>query len=148
MNQAVRTIALLSIVLVGIGSPLLKVSQKLGINASQILYINSLSCLIIGTVGYYVFDYSNVPQATLKGMSMAFLATMILNISFISINRAFSLNGGYVSLIYSFAGAASLITVLIGLWFLNESEKVIVSRLLLGAGLILSGSFLVSSSVK
>ena len=147
MNQAIRTIVLLSIVLVGVGAPLLKVSQKLGINASQILYINSLSCLIIGTAGYYIFDYSNT-QPTLGGIGIAFLATMILNVSFISVNRAFSLDGGYVSLIYSLAGASSLITVLIGLIFLNESEKVVVSRLLLGAGLILSGSFLVSSSVK
>ena len=140
MSPAVRLI-LLAVIFTGIGTPFLKISQRLGVNASEILLVNSFASALIGFLGFRFIDYQSTGF-------VAFGTLLILNVGFLLTNYSLSLDGGLLSVIYAITPAATTLTILIGLIFLKEDQQIIVLRLLLGASFILLGSYLVSTSLK
>ncbi|MDP3792520.1 MAG: hypothetical protein Q8Q89_02205 [bacterium] len=146
MNPAVR-LALMALIFIGVGAPLLKVSQRVGINASELLIINSFSSLMLGLIGYWFLDYKSTGFHVV-GISLAVVATMILNTGFLLTNHSLSLEGGLVSVIYAITPVATMLTIFIGLIFLSEAQRVVVYQLILGALLIMVGTILVATSIK
>ncbi|OGN09257.1 MAG: hypothetical protein A3J46_04630 [Candidatus Yanofskybacteria bacterium RIFCSPHIGHO2_02_FULL_41_11] len=146
MSPAVRLI-LLAVIFTGIGTPFLKISQRLGVNASEILLVNSFASALIGFLGFRFIDYQSTGFGGF-GLFVAFGTLLILNVGFLLTNYSLSLDGGLLSVIYAITPAATTLTILIGLIFLKEAQQIIVLRLLLGASFILLGSYLVSTSLK
>ena len=146
MSPAVKLV-LLAIIFTGIGTPFLKVSQRLGINASEVLIVNGLVSTFICFLCFKFLNYqsSGVGGA---GLFVIFGTLLVLNIGFILVNHSLSLGGGLVSVIYAITPAATMITLFISLVFLREMEKVIVLRLIAGSLFILIGTILVSLSIK
>lgn len=146
MSPAVN-IAFLATFIIGATTPFLKISQQAGINASELLFINGLSNMLVSVIGFLTFNYST-SGFNARGLSVAIPSTIILNVGFFLINYSFSLKSGLVSVMYAITPAASLITIIIGLKFLGESSSVILYRFLIGAAFIIFGTFLVTTSIK
>ncbi len=145
MTPAVK-LALIATLIMGVGWPFLKLSQQAGVNASWVLMLNGFSSAFIGLASLLFFNYSKRPPT--GGILITILTLLVLNAGFFLTNHALSLRGGQVSVVYAITPAATLITILIGLIFLKESEGVVVLKLVFGALLVLAGSYFVSSSVK
>ncbi|GEM_PF-2703043 len=140
-------LTLLATVFFGLSAPLLKLSQQAGINASQILFINCFSCLLIGIAGLRVFNYQ-ASGMNVRGLCIGLAGTLIGNAAFILINRAFSLDGGNISVIYAITPASILVTIFIGLLFLNEADHVVLSRFLIGMSMVITGIYVINTSIK
>lgn len=139
--------AMVAALFMGAGYPLLKIGQQEGINAGWVLVINGLSCIVIGVMSQLFMNYTN-RWPNINGISIIVAATLITNIGFFLAMYTFSLKGGLVSVVYVITAIAPLITTIIGLIFLKEAQNVIISRLIFGTILILSGILFVSGSIK
>lgn len=146
MSPAVK-LALLAAVFVGMGAPFLKISQRIGVNAGEILVINGFASVTIGLLSFKLFNYQT-NELNFLGILVPFITLLVMNIGFLFTNHSLSLSGGFASVVYAITPASTLLTILIGLVFLKEVQQVIVLRLLLGSLLILAGSFFVSTSLK
>lgn len=146
MEPAVKLV-LCATLIFGIFSPLLKISQRAGVNASELLLINGFTCMLISLITSQIFKYQT-SGFNLQALAIVVPATLILNISFFMVNYSFSLKGGNVSVIYAITPASTLLTVAIGLFFLKESNTVVWYKLMAGVMLILTGVFLAATSIK
>src|SRR3989344_5184445 len=85
---------------------------------------------------------------TPKGAAIAVVATLILNLSFITTVKGLHLPQGYVSVFYMITSSSVIISSMIGLLFLGESGKINLLSWFIGTAMILSGAFLIINSLK
>lgn len=149
-GSSVLWLALFTALLVGIGAPLVRISVQMGISPKDYVMINYavgiiLAALVLGGRGQPLF--SSIAH-TPKGAVVAVVATLILNLSFISTVTGLHLPQGYVSVFYMITSSSVIISSMIGLLFLGESGKINLSSWLVGTAMILGGVFLVVNSLK
>lgn len=148
MGQAVLRLVLLAVLCGGFGTPFLKISsQRFGINASELLIINGFTSVLIGLLGFKIFNYQTSGIGSI-GTLVAFATLLVLNIGFLCTNHSLSFDDGLVSSVYAIIPAGTFITVLIGLIFLKEAQQLNLWRFILGSLLMFVAITLVSSSVK
>ena len=142
--------ALITLVLVGIGGPLVRVAERMGISPKDYILINFIvgpviSIMLMKGRGQPLF--SSIIH-TPKGALCAVIAAIALNLSFISSTIALHLPHGYVSVFYMITASSVIVSSVIGLLLLGESSKVNLTSWFTGASLILLGVFFVINSLK
>lgn len=150
VTGSVLWLALFVAILVGIGAPLVRISVQTGISSKDYIMINYvigiiLTALMLGGRGQPLF--SSIAH-TPKGAAIAVVATLILNLSFITTVKGLHLPQGYVSVFYMITSSSVIISSIIGLLFLGESGKINLLSWFIGTAMILSGAFLIINSLK
>jgi len=150
VTGSVLWLALATCILVGIGGPLVRIAERMGISPKDYIFINFVVGSIIGIIllaskGQPLF--SSMIQ-TPKGALIAVIATIVLNLSFVSTVTALHLPQGHVSVFFMITTSSVAISSIIGLLFLGESGKINLLPWSVGAAMILGGAFLIVNSLK
>ncbi|MBI4158151.1 MAG: EamA family transporter [Candidatus Yanofskybacteria bacterium] len=150
VTGSVLWLALATALLLGVGGPLVRIAERMGISPKDYVFINFVVGPIIGIMllaGRGQPLFSSIAQ-TPKGALLAVLATVILNLSFVLMTTALHLPEGHVSVFFMVTSSSVIVSSMIGLLFLGESDKINLLSWSVGAAMILGGAFLVVNSLS
>lgn len=137
-------LSLIAAILYGFGGPVMKYAGLAGATPNGL-------ALMYG-VGLIIMSFNLGGKATFfttpTGAVLGLLVGLMFGLAFRAIARAFTLPTGYVSVVLLITAAYPVISCLYGLLFMGESQHVLLGRLIIGTGLVVSGVYCVSTSIK
>ncbi len=142
--------ALLSALFFGVGGPLAKMTvNNYTMDVRLFLVVNGICSALVGILALGYKDIGSfVSTPSMGAIFLAVLTGLVMNSSYLFSNLSLSLKDGTVSVTYAITAAAPLLSILISLCFLNEANKVILLKLLIGALMIIIGVYIVTTSIK
>jgi uncharacterized membrane protein len=140
-NSAVFWSILAAIVL-GFSGPFAKMAINSGASYLGVGIMSGLG--IVMCVGLWSGSATIYPN--LNSVIWAALGGIFGGLGFRWTYKAFTLPGGYVSVVIAISAAYPLITTIIGLTFMGEHEFLILWRIIIGTVLIATGVFFTATS--
>lgn len=141
--------ALGSALLFGIGLPIAKITvNNFGLDPKIFIIINGFCSTLVGLVALNLSNQQTYSRLSLIPIILAFTAGLIMNTSYLLSNLSLSFKGGAIAITYTITAGATLITILFGLIFLDESKNIAVIKLLAGTLMTFIGIYLAITSIN
>jgi uncharacterized membrane protein len=137
--------AIASAMVLGLSGPFSKLAINSGASYLGVGIVSGLGIVVVASVGLWSGSAAIYPN--LNSVVWAALAGIMAGFGFRWTYKAFSLPGGYVSMVIAITAAYPIITTLIGVAFMGEYEYLILWRIIIGTVLIAAGVFLTATSV-
>lgn len=142
LGQSPLLLATVAALFYGLGGPVMKLACNHGATPCGISLMYGGAAVVL-SLNYWG---STVLFSTPKGLWYSALTGILFGIALVALTKAATLPTGYISVIAVVVATYPLISNLIGLLFLGEAAHTNVSRLIVGACVVVLGLYLVGTS--